>query len=132
LRAQGVINPATPLTGGASQIEQLGNPRWRGLGTLTWTIDQFQVGTSVQYTGQTLDTNFLSPSGVEYPVQSLTTLNLYGEYKLTDPETGHEFRFRVGARNLLDKNPPIESDGYNGALYVPYGRFIYFNVAASL
>jgi hypothetical protein len=38
----------------------------------------------------------------------------------------------VGARNLLNANPPLESDGYNGALYVPYGRFIYFNVSASL
>lgn len=132
LRSQGTINPATPLTSGASQIEQLGNPRWRALGTLTWTLDPFQVGTSVQYTGQTYDTGFLSPGGAEYPVASLTTVNLYGEYKLHDLGLAHELRFRVGARNLFDQDPPLESDGYNGALYVPYGRFIYFNITASL
>lgn len=132
LRSQGVINPATPLANGASQIEQLGNPRWRALGTLIWTLDPIQVGSSVQYTGQTFDTNFLSPSGAEYPVNSLTTLNLYGQYTLHDVSLAHELRFRVGARNLLNANPPLESDGYNGALYVPYGRFIYFNVSASL
>jgi outer membrane receptor protein involved in Fe transport len=132
LRQQGVINPATPLTSGASQIEQLGNPRWRALGTMTWTLDPFQIGTSVQYISQTMDTNFLSPSGAEYVVPSLTTLNLYGEYKLYDLGMTHELRFRVGARNLLDKDPPLESDGYNGALFQPYGRFVYFNVTASL
>jgi outer membrane receptor protein involved in Fe transport len=131
LRAQGIINKATPLTGGASQIQQLGNPRWRALGTLTWTLDPFQVGTSVQYTGETLDTNFLSPSGAEYLVPSLTTLNLYGEYKFVELGEVPELRFRLGARNLLDKNPPPESDGYNGALFVPYGRFAYVSLTGS-
>ena len=132
LRAQGVINSATPLTSGASQIEQLGNPRWRALGTLTWVLEPFQVGASVQYTGETLDSNFLSTSGAEYPVSALATLNLYGEYRLEGVGMVQSLRFRVGARNLLDQNPPLESDGYNGALYSPYGRFLYFNVTASL
>ena len=132
LRSQGVINPATPLTGGASQIEQLANPRWRALGTLTWRLDPFQIGASVQYTGETMDSNFLSPAGAEYPVPSLTTFNLYGEFKLEGVGPAEALRFRVGARNLFDQAPPLESDGYNGALYVPYGRFIYFNVTASL
>ena len=37
----------------------------------------------------------------------------------------------MDARNLFDRLPPIESDSYNGALYQPYGRFLYFNVGAT-
>lgn len=131
-RAAGLINPATPLTGGASQIEQLANPRWRALGTLTWTFDPVQIGTSVQFTGQTQDPNFLSPSGAEYNVASYTTVNLYGEYTLTGLDFVHDARVRFGARNLFDQRPPLESDGYNGALFQPYGRFLYVNVGVSL
>lgn len=131
-RAAGLINPATPLTGGASQIQQLGNPRWRALGTLTWSMDPFQVGTSVQFIGRTQDPNFLTPAGVEYNVPSYTTINLYGEYTFTGLDFAHEVRLRVGARNLLDQKPPLESDGYNGALFQPYGRFLYVNVGVSL
>jgi len=131
-RNAGVINAATPLTNGASQIEQLGNPRWRALATLTWRLDPVQVGASLQYIGQTQDYNFLSTSGAAYYVGSLTTVNLYGEYKLSQIGFVHDVRLRIGARNLLDQQPPLESDGYNGSLFQPYGRYLYFSIGASL
>ncbi len=130
-RAAGVINVATPLTGGASQIEQLANPRWKTIATLTWTYSPVKIGASVVYTGQTQDINFLSAAGVPYPVKSFTQVNLYGSYTFDHLKWGHDVTVKVGARNLFDRNPPIESDGYNGALYQPYGRYWYFNIAAS-
>jgi hypothetical protein len=37
-----------------------------------------QVGSSVLYTGPTLDTNFLSNTGAPWQVASLATINVYG------------------------------------------------------
>lgn len=130
-RAAGTINPATPLTSAASQIENLGNPRLKTTGTLTWKLDQVGFGGSLIYTGQTLDTNFLSTAGVPFPVKSMTTVNLFASYTFLLKGPVRAVEWKVGVRNLFDRNPPLESDGYNGALYNPYGRYIYFNVGAS-
>jgi outer membrane receptor protein involved in Fe transport len=130
-RAAGVINPATPLTNPGSQIENLGNPRWRGVASLTWRLRPFQVGGSVQYVGETRDTNFLSTTGEPFRVKSQTVVNLYGQYSLKPFGDGPETRVRLGVRNLFDKDPPLESDGYNGALFNPYGRFWYLRVGVS-
>ncbi len=130
-RAAGAINPATPLTGGASQIEQLANPRWKATATLTWTLAPVKIGGSLEYTGDTRDLNFLSTTGQEFPVKALTVVNLYGQYTFDHLRLGRDVTFKVGVRNLFNKSPPLESDGYNGALYQPYGRYWYFNVGAS-
>lgn len=130
-RAAGTINAATPLSSPGSQIEALANPRWKATGTLTWTLSNLKLGGSVVYTGQTRDINFLSTTGQAYPVKSQTLVNVYGQYTLHRTDFGRAVSFKVGVRNLFDRNPPIESDGYNGALYQPYGRYIYFNVGAS-
>jgi outer membrane receptor protein involved in Fe transport len=58
-------------------------------------------------------------------VASLTTVNVQGQY------TWQPFRIKIGARNLLDRGPPLQSDGFNGALYSPYGRYLYFSVGAT-
>ena len=130
-RAAGTINPATPLSSAGNQIEALGNPRWKATGTLTWTLARYQIGGAVLYTGETRDINFLSTTGAPYPVKSLTTLNLYGQYTFPDRGPVRDLRLRVGVKNLFDRNPPIESDGYNGALYNPYGRYLYVNLGVS-
>jgi outer membrane receptor protein involved in Fe transport len=130
-RAAGTINAATPLTSGTNQIEALGNPKWKATGTLTWTLAKWQVAGSVIYTGQTQDINFLSTTGVPFPVKSLTLVNLYGQYTFANVGPAHDLRLRLGVRNLFDKDPPIESDGYNGALYSPYGRYLYVNLGVS-
>jgi hypothetical protein len=127
-RSAGVINTATPLAGAVSQIQVLGNPRWRGIATLTWRLNPVTIGASVQYVGDTRDTNFLSVAGNPYEVKSQTIANLYGEYSFKAWGNGPSTRIRLGVRNLFDKLPPIESDGYNGALFVPYGRYWYARV----
>lgn len=131
-RAAGVINAATPLvTAAGDQLEVNGNPKWRGTATLTWNKSRIQVGASVIYTGPVLDTTLLSASGVPWPVASLTTTNLYRQYTIREFAGAHDLRLRFGVRNLFDRNPPLDSNGYNAALYQPYGRYPYMNVGAS-
>ena len=77
---------------------------------------------------QTQDTNFLSTPGVPWQVASMTVVNLYGQYNFARAFQSHDLHVRLGARNLFNRSPPLESDGYNGALYVPYGRYLYASV----
>ena len=129
-RAAGIINAATPLANPGNQLRILGNPKWKASATLTWTRGRIQVGASVLHTGTTLDTNFLSDDGAPWPVASLTTINLYGQYSFSVGPF-RPLGIKAGVRNLLDRNPPLESDGFNGALYYPYGRYLYLNLGAS-
>jgi len=131
-RAAGLINVATPLATPGNQLEVLGNPRVKGTFALDWVLDPVRVGASVVYTGKTKDTNFLSTSGVPWPVASMTVVNLYTQYTFAQAFQAHDIHVRVGARNLLNKSPPLESDGYNGALYVPYGRYLYASLGVLL
>jgi iron complex outermembrane receptor protein len=127
-RTAGLINAATPLATPGNELEALGNPRVKATTALTWVLDPVQVGASVVYTGKTQDTNFLSTTGVPWPVASMTVVNLYGQYTFAKAFQSHDVHLRLGARNLFNRSPPLESDGYNGALYVPYGRYLYASV----
>jgi len=131
-RASGIINPATVLPVFGNMLEDLGNPRIKSNATLTWTLDHLQLGASIIYTGKTKDTNLVSTSGVPWPVSSMTVINLYGDVALGEGFGAHSPRLTLGARNLFNRSPPLESDGYNAALYVPYGRYIYAKLSVPL
>ena len=130
-RAAGIINAATPLANQGDQLEVLGNPKLKGTASVNWTLGRVQVGSSVVYTGRTLDTNFLSTTGEPWHVASLTVVNLFGQVEFPRVFGQSGLHWRLGARNLFNRSPPLESDGYNGALYVPYGRYLYTSLAAS-
>jgi iron complex outermembrane recepter protein len=127
-RAAGLINAATPLATPGNELEALGNPRIKATTALNWVLDPVQFGASVVYTGKTQDINFLSTTGVPWQVASMTVVNLYGQYNFAKVFQSHDLHVRLGARNLFNRSPPLESDGYNGALYVPYGRYLYASV----
>jgi iron complex outermembrane recepter protein len=131
-RAAGLINAATPLATPGNELEALGNPRIKATTALNWELDPVQFGASVVYTGKTQDTNFLSTTGVPWQVASLTVVNLYGQYNFARVFQSHDLHVRLGARNLFNRSPPLESDGYNGALYVPYGRYLYASIGVLL
>ncbi|VVS98062.1 TonB-dependent Receptor Plug Domain [Sphingomonas sp. EC-HK361] len=126
-RAAGQINAATPLTDASDLIEDRGRPKWRVTGSLTWSQKQWQVGAFANYIGPVDDTNFLDTDGNPYPVAGTTTFNLYAQYRVKGTFMDGT-RFRIGARNLFDKEPPVVADGYLGSLYVPYGRYWYLTV----
>jgi outer membrane receptor protein involved in Fe transport len=126
-RAAGQINAATPLTDARNLIQDRGRPKWRVTGSLTWSLDQVQVGAFANYIGPVNDTNFLDTAGNPYVVDGTTTFNLYVQYRVKGGFM-NDTRFRVGARNIFDKQPPITADGYLGSLYVPYARYWYLSV----
>ena len=123
-RAAGQINAATPLTDASDLIRVRGKPRWRVTGSLTWSLDGFQVGAFVNHIGSVRDTNFLDASGTAYVLDPYTTFNLYAQYRFEDGPLG-DTRLRVGVRNLFDRQPPITAAGFLGSLYNPYGRYWY-------
>jgi outer membrane receptor protein involved in Fe transport len=130
-RAAGTINPATPLTDPGDLLRKNGKPEWKGTATMTWRRGPFQVGGSVIYTGSVQDTDFLATDGTPYTVKSLTTANLYVQYRIKGDGALADTRLRVGARNIFDKDPPLSSGGYIGSLYNPYARYWYLNVSKS-
>ncbi|MDF7777166.1 TonB-dependent receptor [Sphingomonas sp. AOB5] len=127
-RAANSINAATPLTDSSDLLEQRGRPKWRLSGSLTWSLDGFTIGAFANYIGKVYDTNFLDTNGNPYELDGQTTVNLYVQYRVKGGVLD-DTRFRVGARNIFDVQPPITADGYLGSLYVPYGRYVYFTVS---
>ncbi|HWU72435.1 MAG TPA: TonB-dependent receptor, partial [Sphingomonas sp.] len=126
-RAAGQINTATPLTDASNLVQDRGKPKWRWSGSLTWTLGRFQLGGFANYVGTVYDTSFLDADGNPFVVDGTTTFNLYAQYRIKEGPLGGT-RFRVGARNIFDKQPPITADGYLGSLYVPYGRYWYMQI----
>lgn len=126
-RAAGTINPATPLTDASSLLQVNGKPKWRWSGSLTWTLGGVQLGGYANYIGTVYDTNFLDGAGNPFVVDGQTQFNLYVQYRFRKgPMDGTSFR--VGARNIFDKQPPVTESGYLGSLYVPYGRYWYMQI----
>ena len=126
-RAAGRINAATPLTDALDLIEQRGRPKWRVTGSLTWSLNRFQIGAFANYIGPVDDPSFLDTAGNAYRLNGTTTFNLYAQYRVRGGFMD-DTRLRIGVRNLFDKDPPITADGYLGALYVPYARYWYATV----
>ncbi|GAA4003396.1 TonB-dependent receptor domain-containing protein [Sphingomonas humi] len=124
-RQQGLINIATPLPETQDLIEANGRPKWRGTGSLTWTMGRFRVGSFVRYTGGVDETGFVDANGNPWRVKSQLTANLYVEARLLRAKEGADVRWRIGARNITDEKPPLTSEGYLGSLYNPYGRYLY-------
>jgi iron complex outermembrane receptor protein len=126
-REAGQINIQTPLPETQDLIEANSRPKWRGTASLTWSLGQFQIGAFSRYTGGVNDLAFLGADGTPYRVESQVTTNLYAQVRVKDVRIG-TYRWRVGVRNIEDKAPPLNSEGYVGSLYQPYGRYWYTSV----
>lgn len=132
-RDAGQINAATPLSDAEDLLARGGRPKWKATGTLTWTLDQLEVGALGQYNGVIYDDSFLNDAGDPYRVGSQFTANLYVQFTV-DNNRGpfNEMRFRVGARNITNEFPLISQGGYYGSLYQSYGRYLYASVGLGL
>jgi iron complex outermembrane receptor protein len=130
-RAAGTINVATPLTDTSDLIKTRSRPEWRATASLTWSLEQFQVGGFVNFISAVNDTSFLDATGTPYVVDGQTTFNLYAQYRIKSGGLKGT-RFRIGARNLFNAQPPLSGDGYLGALYNPYGRYLYATIGIRL
>ncbi|MBN2971278.1 TonB-dependent receptor [Roseomonas aeriglobus] len=127
-RAAGTINKDTVISDGGDQVRVNGKPEWRVTGSLTWSKGPFQIGTFTSYVSDVDDTG-ATINGVPWQVDGRTTLNLYGQVSFGSRRDGEgRHRFRMGVRNLTDKQPPLSTDGFLGALYQPYARYWYVNL----
>lgn len=130
-QAAGKINAAIAILNGGNLIEQNARPRWRASSTLTWDLGNFELGAFAQYTGKVNDTGLIDNTGVPWVISDQLTGNLYAQWRVPFVAREGDYRFRIGVRNITNAQPPLSSNGYNGALYDPYGRYVYVNVGAS-
>lgn len=130
--AAGTLGTGVTITQAGSQIQVNGNPEWRLSGNVTWKSGPFSAGVLVNYVGSVFDTGTAQVNGEFYKLPSVTTVNTYVQYR-ADKGDGilDGTRFRVGARNLFDKQPPLYSSnfGFLGSLHSAVGRFVYFELS---
>jgi outer membrane receptor protein involved in Fe transport len=129
-RDEGIINAATPLDDGGNRLRQGGRPEYKGSATLTWSLRGLSIGLSGNYVGSILDTALLANDGEAWRVDDAVFMNAYGQY-MFDVRGLENVKLRIGARNVLDKMPPLSQGGYNAGLYQPYGRYLYGSVGIS-
>jgi outer membrane receptor protein involved in Fe transport len=84
-------------------------PAQRGTSALTWSL------------------NCVNASGNYRAISSQITGNLYAQYTMPMPGRRGHYRLRLGVRNIANTAPPLSSSGYAGAMYNPYGRYLYAN-----
>lgn len=129
--AAGKLGTGVSVTGANSLLKQNGNPTWRASANLNWRLGAFRAGLLVNYVGPVFDTGPAIINNQLFKVDSWTTVNLYGEVNIKGHSLLGGTRFRVGARNLFDKDPPLYSSNYGflGSLHNPTGRFVYFELS---
>ncbi|MDB5436200.1 MAG: TonB-dependent receptor [Phenylobacterium sp.] len=126
-RAAGKINAGTTITGAADLVGQNGAPAWRGSASLTWRKGPVSANWFIDYIGDFYSTLLTNADGSFYNVPSTVTHNVSVAYEFRDG-LWDGTQLRLGVRNLFDKDPPLVSGGYVGAVYNPYGRYLYVDV----
>ena len=130
--AAGRLGTGVTITQAGSQVQVNGNPEWRLSGNLTWKSGPVSAGVLVNYVGPVFDTGTAQVNGQFFKIESYTTVNTYLQYRAGDDQGAFSgTRFRIGARNLFDKQPPLASTNYGflGSLHDAVGRFVYFELS---
>ncbi|KJS06029.1 MAG: hypothetical protein VR73_10870 [Gammaproteobacteria bacterium BRH_c0] len=120
--------PGSPLldfsgTIGNDALGGLSHPDWKGIGTLTYLTDQFQLGVRARYIGSMENSQNVNTTLTLEGVSSITYYDLFARYDL-----GEDISFRAGINNVADKEPP-EWTGLGNtdrATYDVIGRSFYF------
>jgi outer membrane receptor protein involved in Fe transport len=130
--AAGQLGTGITITQAGDQVKQNGNPRWRFSSNVNWRSGPVSANVLVNYVSPVKDTGTTLVNGEFWQIDSFTTVSAYLQYR-TGKNAGllSESRFRIGARNLFDKAPPLASNnfGFFGALHEPVGRFVYLQVS---
>ncbi len=123
------------VSGVGDQIKQDGNPEWRTRVMLNWNYNQWGAGIGANYISDFIDTSTyydLDDDRVYLPVDSMTTVDIYGSYNFADGSLLEETKVRLGVRNVGDEEPPLGDEywhGYYGDYYSNRGRYIYLNLS---
>ncbi len=98
-------------------------PEWRATATLVWKYDDWTVRVRDQYIDSVV--YGLYADGSDFVVPSTQRWNLSVKRDFSK-DFLKGFSVEVGARNLFDKDPPLNSSGdYLASLYEPYGAYYY-------
>jgi len=137
--AQESGNPAVPadrtVANVGDLIKQNGNPEWRARTSLNWKLNNWRAGISAKYTSEVVDTSTTATVDgevIKLPVDSYTTVNLYGSYNFDDGNMLEGMKVTLGVRNVGDKEPPLADElahGYFGSLHSNRGRYFYMNLS---
>ncbi|MFN5645623.1 MAG: TonB-dependent receptor domain-containing protein [Sphingomonadales bacterium] len=130
--AAGTLGTGINITQAGDQVKQNGNPEWRFSGSVTWKSGPVTAGAQLDYIGSIFDTGTTVVNGSFYEAPAFTTMNAYIQFQGREQDKLLQgMRFRVGARNLFDRDPPLTSSnfGFNGAIANPTGRFVYFEAS---
>lgn len=123
------------VEGVGDQILQNGSPEWRGKGSLNWRLNGWGAGVSVNYVSAFIDTSTdvkIDDVKVFLPIDSFTTVDIYGSYKFSKQTFLEGTYVRVGIRNIADEEPPLADNywhGYFGDYHSNRGRYMYMNLS---
>ena len=128
--AAGDLGPGINIAGANSLLRQNGNPLWRATANLNWRSGPARAGILVNYVSSVEDTGPTPVNGRQFQVPSWTTVNVHVDYNF-DGGLLDNTRFRIGARNIFDRDPPLYSSNYGflGSLHNAIGRFGYVEVS---
>jgi outer membrane receptor protein involved in Fe transport len=129
-QAKGLINKTIAIAGAQDLVRAGGLPKYKWSATLTWDMGPVQAGVFTQYTGAVFDTGVVDPVGDTWLIKSQITVNAYAQYTLRKGWASNT-SFRLGVRNIGNKNPPVSAAGYLGSLYQPQARYWYGSIHKS-
>ena len=139
--AQESGNPAVPadrtIANVGDLIKQNRNPEWKARTSLNWKLNNWRAGISAKYTSEVVDTSTTATVDgevIKLPVDSYTTVNLYGSYNFDEGNMLEGMKVTLGVRNVGDKEPPLADDfwhGYAGDYHSNRGRYVYLNLSKS-
>jgi len=123
------------VKGVGDQILQDGSPEWRAKSSLNWKLNGWGAGVSIDYVSEFIDTSTdvkIDDEKVFLPIDSFTTVNLYGSYSFSDGGILEGSYIRIGVRNIADEEPPVADNywhGYSGDYHSNRGRYMYMNLS---
>lgn len=132
-KAAGQINSGVAVTGGGNLIEQAGRPKWKGSLSLSYSVENWEIGTFTQYTGAVYQPTVLGSNNLAWEVSEQYTTNGYVQYKF-DSGVLSNGSIRVGVRNITNDKPPFASGdtgGWLSSLYQPIPRYWYLDLKKS-
>ena len=104
---------------------------------MNWKLNNWNAGISAKYTSEIVDsstTATVDDEVIKLPVDSYTTVNVYGSYKFSNDDILEDMKLTLGVRNIGDKKPPLADElahGYFGSMHSNRGRYFYMNISKS-
>ena len=123
------------VAGVGDLIKQDGNPEWRAKSSLNWRFNGWGAGVSLNYVSEFVDTSTnatIDDEKVFLPIDSFTTVDVYGSYKVSNDTMLDGSYIRIGVRNIGDEEPPVADNywhGYSGDYHSNRGRYLYMNLS---